>query len=232
MTADDVKQVLLTLAKPDRASFAARYFQAHPDGYGAGDQFLGLSMPQQHDVAKRFGRLTVEETERLLRDAYHECRMTALLIWVRQSRKGGPALRNELMHRYLANRRYVNNWDLVDSSATALVGETLLPGERSLLYELSTEPDVWTQRITLVATLAFIRKKQFADTFALIDTLRSSPHALVQSAIGWMLREIGKRSDETLDEYLHDHVRQLSRTALRGAIHRLAPGRRQHFLTL
>ena len=136
------------------------------------------------------------------------------------------------MERYLANRRYVNNWDLVDSSATALVGETLLTGDRSLLTELADEDHLWTQRIALVATLAFIRKGHFADTFALAEHLIAAHYGLVQSAIGWMLREVGKRSEDALEEFLHDHIRSLSRTALRGAIYRFDAARRRYYLNL
>jgi len=189
-------------------------------------------MPQQHAVAKNFLTLPPNETEQLVRDPYHECRMTGLLIWVYQARRGKLVSRTGIMERYLANRQYVNNWDLVDLSATALVGETLLTGDRSRLMELADEDHLWTQRIALVATLAFIRKGQFADTFALAEQLFASKHTLVQSAIGWMLREVGKRSEAALEEFLHDHIRSLSRPALRGAIYRFDAVRRRYYLSL
>ncbi len=243
-TYTDVRNALLALEQPERASFAARYFRTRSGQYGAGDQFLGLSMPQQHAIAKQFLTLPPDETEQLVRDPYHECRMTGLLIWVYQVRSGLVHQRTRsviiqperseppavLMERYLANRHYVNNWDLVDASATAIVGETLRTGDRSRLYELATEDHVWTQRIALVATLAFIRQGEFSDLFALAEQLANCRYALVQSAIGWMLREIGKRNEAALEEFLHDHIRTLSRTALRGAIHRFDPVRRQHYL--
>lgn len=246
MTCANVKTALVNLEQPERASFAARYFQVKRGGptlreSGEGDQFLGLSMPQQHAIAKQFLELPPDETEQLLRDPYHECRMTALLIWVYQARsitrfrlppQNGLVPRTVIMERYLANRRYVNNWDLVDSSATALVGETLLTRDRSLLTELANEDHLWTQRIALVATLAFIRKGQFAGTFSLAEQLFTSNYNLVQSAIGWMLREVGKRNEAALDEFLHDHIRSLSRTALRGAIYRFDAVRRRYYLDL
>ena len=233
-TYTDVRNALLAQEQPERASFAARYFQARPGQYGEGDQFLGLSMPQQHALAKQFITLPIDQTEQLVRDAYHECRMTGLLIWyqARDRRKALFALRTAIMERYLANRHHVNNWDLVDLSATALVGETLLTDERLLLYELAEEAHLWTQRIALVATLAFIRKGQFADTFALVEQLFASPYGLVQSAIGWMLREVGKRNEAALEEFLHDHVRSLSRLALRNAIYRFDAARKRYYLDL
>lgn len=233
-TYTEVRNALLTQEQPERASFAARYFQTRPGQYGEGDQFLGLSMPQQHAVAKQYLTLSIDETEQLVRDAYHECRMTGLLIWVYQARhrRSSSGSRPAIMERYLANRRYVNNWDLVDLSATALVGETLLTADRLLLYELAGEDHLWTQRIALVATLAFIRKGQFADTFALAEQLFASKHALVQSAIGWMLREVGKRNEAALEEFLHDHIHSLSRLALRNAIYRFDTARKRHYLDL
>src|SRR5919199_4678818 len=139
-THTDVRNALLALERPERASFAARFFQVKPGHYGEGDEFLGLSMPQQHAVAKQYLHLPLDETEQLVRDPYHECRMTGLLIWVYQSRSGMTRFggvhkmgsiralpnRSAIVERYLANRRYVNNWDLVDSSCTAIVGEYLL----------------------------------------------------------------------------------------------------------
>lgn len=237
MTRTNVKNVLVSLEQPERASFAARYFQVKPGNYGEGDQFLGLSMPQQHAIAKQFLTLPPDEVEQLLHDPYHECRMTALLIWIYQvrsvrTRSGLTVQRTAIMERYLTNRQYVNNWDLVDLSATALVGETLLTHNRSLLTALADEDHLWTQRIALVATLAFIRKGQFADTFALAEQLMTSSYGLVQSAIGWMLREVGKRNEAALEEFLHDHIHSLSRTALRGAIYRFDTIRRQYYLNL
>lgn len=240
MTHIDIKNTLLALEQPERASFAARFFQVKPGYYGEGDQFLGLSMPQQHAVAKQFLHLPPDETEQLVRDSYHECRMTGLLIWVYQSRSGGTRKsglvtpdRAELAERYVANRRYVNNWDLVDSSSPAILGEYLLHTDRSILYELAEEDHLWTQRIAMVATLAFIRKGQFSDTFALAEQfMQQKRHDLVDKAVGWMLREVGKRNFDALEEFLHDHIHQLPRTALRNAIYSLDPAKKRYYMGL
>ncbi|GAB3555586.1 DNA alkylation repair protein [Spirosoma fluminis] len=247
MTYLDVKNLLLSLEQPERASFAARFFQVKPGHYGEGDQFLGLSMPQQHAVAKQYLYLPPEETEQLVRDPYHECRMTGLLIWVYQARSGvtrsgvtrsGVTIRTnpgraELADRYVANRRYVNNWDLVDSSSPAILGEHLLHTDRSILYELAEEDHFWTQRMAMVATLAFIRERQFGDTFALAEQfMQRKRHDLVDKAVGWMLREVGKRNLDALEEFLHDHIRQLPRPALRNAIYSLTPAKKRYYLEL
>lgn len=223
----------MALEQPERASFAARFFQVKPGYYGEGDRFLGLSMPQQHAVARQFMRLPPDETEQLVRDPYHECRMTGLLIWVYQARKSGLTIRAELAGRYIANRHSVNNWDLVDSSSPAILGEYLLDTDRSVLYELAEEDHLWTQRIAMVATLAFIRKGQFSDTFALAEQfMQRKRHDLVDKAVGWMLREVGKRNLDALEEFLHDHIRQMPRTALRNAIYSLDPAKKRYYLGL
>lgn len=232
VTHTDVKTALLALEQPERASFVARFFKTRPGQYGEGDQFLGLSMPQQHAIARQFRSLPADDVEQLLHEPYHECRMTALLIWVYQARKTGITGRADLADRYLANRQYVNNWDLVDVTCPAILGEYLLHTDRSVLYDLARQDHLWSQRIAMVSTLAFIRKGQFADTFALAGLLLAHKHDLIHKAIGWMLREVGKRSPEALEEFLHDHIRQMPRTALRYAIEKFDPARRQYYLKL
>ncbi len=228
----DVRAAILALEQPDRALLVSRFFKTHPGQYGEGDVFLGLSMPQQRDLARQFMNLSIAETEQLIQDSYHECRMTGLLIWTIQAQKGGNLMRQELADRYVANRRYVNNWDLVDNSCPTLLGLPLLTGDRSLLYELADEDHLWSQRIAIITTLQFIRHNQFGDTFALAEKLFGHQHDLIHKAIGWMLREVGKRDQAALDEFLHDHIRQLPRTALRYAIERHEPAQRQYFMIL
>ncbi|MBO0950465.1 DNA alkylation repair protein [Fibrella forsythiae] len=232
MTYADFRTAIIALEQPERAQFVSAYFKTHPGQYGEGDVFLGLTMPQQRELARSFVSLPLAETEKLLHDAYHECRMTGLLIWTLQAKKNGSMARQTIADRYVANRRYVNNWDLVDCSCPTLLGLPLLTGDRSLLYDLADEDHLWSQRIAIVTTWQFIRQNQFGDTFALAEKLFSHKHDLIHKAIGWMLREIGKRDRMALDEFLHDHIRELPRTALRYAIERHEPAERQHFMTL
>lgn len=231
-TYTDVRAALIALEQPERASFVSRYFKTHPGQYGEGDVFLGLSMPQQHAIARRFADLPMAETEQLVNDAYHECRMTGLLVWTLQAKKGGDLIRQEIADRYIDNRRYINNWDLVDSSCPTLLGLPMLTGDRSLLYDLAEEDHLWSQRIAIVTTWQFIRHHQFGDTFALTEKLLTHRHDLIHKAIGWMLREVGKRDCLALDEFLRDHSQQLPRTALRYAIERHEPAERQYFMNL
>ena len=231
-TSTDVKNTLLALAQPERAALVARFFKTAPGQYGEGDQFLGLSMPQQHAVAKEYRHLPIYETEQLVQDAYHECRMVGLLIWVYQTRKASPAQQTDILERYLANRQHINNWDLVDVTCPHILGRHVVRGSRSILYDLANENHLWSQRIAIVSTFALIRLGQFGDTFALAELLLPHKHDLIHKAIGWMLREVGKRNADALEEFLHDYVRQMPRTTLRYAIERFEPARRRYYLEL
>lgn len=218
-------------ADPARAALVARFFKTGPGQYGAGDQFLGLPMPRQRELAREFRLLPLAEVEeQLVRSPWHDCRSIGLIIWTLQFAKAGPAGQLAIYERYLANRRYVNNWDLVDITCPAIVGGYLLGRDRAPLYELAAEDHLWSQRMSLVSTLTFIRRGQFADTFALTEQLLSHRHDLIHKAAGWMLREVGKRNEDALTEFLTDHAGQMPRTMLRYAIEKLAPVQRQHYL--
>ncbi|MCC3158762.1 DNA alkylation repair protein [Hymenobacter sp. 15J16-1T3B] len=230
-SAADLLARIHALADPARAVLVARFFKTGPGQYGEGDQFLGLPMPLQRQLAREFRALPPDEVEQqLVRSPWHDCRSIGLIIWTLQFAKAGPAGRQELYERYLANRRFVNNWDLVDISCPTIVGGSLLQRDRAPLYALAAEDHLWSQRMSIVSTLAFIRKGQFADTFALTEQLLSHRHDLIHKAVGWMLREVGKRNEAALEEFLADHARQLPRTTLRYAIERFAPAQRQAYL--
>ena len=141
-TYTDVKTTLLALAQPERAVLATRFFKTAPGQYGEGDQFLGLSMPQQQIIAKKYHNLPINETEQLIRDTIHECRMTGLLIWVNQTQKGSLTQQTIILERYLANRQHINNWDLVDASCYRILGRYAIQGDRSILYDLAAEASV------------------------------------------------------------------------------------------
>lgn len=232
MTYTDAKNTLLQLAQPERAVLVARFFKTAPGQYGEGDQFLGLSMPQQHVVVKQYQNLPLDETEQLVRDSYHECRMVGLLIWVAQYQKASPSQQPVILERYLANRPYINNWDLIDVTCPHILGRYVAKGDRSILYELADEESLWSKRMAIVSTLALIRLGHYSDTFTLAEILLPHKHDLIHKAIGWMLREVGKRNPDALEEFLHDHVRQMPRTALRYAIERFEPARRRYYLDL
>jgi 3-methyladenine DNA glycosylase AlkD len=234
MTSEKVKEALLLKAKPERAILVARFFKTGPGQYGEGDSFLGLSMPEQREIARQFADLSLNEVEKLLHEPYHECRMVGLVIWVVQcrNRRLGTGYREAIFDRYIANRQYINNWDLVDVTCPTIVGEYLLNRDRSLLYDLAGEAHLWSRRIAIISTLAFIRKGQFSDTFAIAEKLLSHRHDLIHKAVGWMLREVGKKDEMALEEFLHDHIRQMPRTALRYAIEKFEPAKRLEYLKM
>ncbi|GAB3269047.1 DNA alkylation repair protein [Larkinella harenae] len=232
MTSQHVKDDLLAQKDSEKAAFLKQFFKTGPGQYGEGDEFLGLSVPQQRAIAQKYRLLLPEETENLVRDPLHECRLTGLIIWTNQAKRGGEANRKLLFEYYLRNKTFVNNWDLVDTSCPELVGNYLLTKDRSILYELAQENYLWSQRIAMVSTIAFIRKNQFQDTFQIAELLLKNRHDLIHKAIGWMLREVGKKNTDALEEFLHDHTGQLPRTALRYAIERFEPARRKYYLEL
>lgn len=221
-----------SLANPARAIAATRYFKTGPGEYGAGDVFLGVPVPQQRAVAKKFRQLPAEVVPQLLQHPIHEYRAVALFIWVLQFQTGTPARRRTIFEQYLAHVAFVNNWDLVDSSASHLVGGYLFDQDRSLLDELAQRSHLWTQRIAIVATFYFIQRGQFGDTLRLVAGLLTHRHDLMHKACGWMLREVGKRDVEVLREFLDEHAPRMPRTMLRYAIERLDERERRGYLTM
>jgi 3-methyladenine DNA glycosylase AlkD len=218
---------ILGLANSERAPLLAKFFQTGPGQYGEGDQFLGLTMPQQRALAREFRALPLAEVTQLVQNLWHDCRSVGLIIWTLQYAKAGPAERQAIYENYLQNRRFINNWDLVDVTCPHIVGAHLLRQDRRPLYELAAEDHLWSQRMAIISTLAFIRKGQFADTLALAEQLLPHRHDLIHKAVGWMLREVGKRNEDALEEFLADHAPRMPRTMLRYAIEKLEPNRRR-----
>lgn len=188
LTYKAAKTKILALSQPERAVVLARFFKTGPGQYGEGDHFLGLTMPQQRVVVRQYRHLPISETEQLVQDAYHECRMVGLLIWVYQTQKGGSLQQADILERYVANRQYINNWDLVDVTCPHIVGRHTLTGDRTLLYNLARENDLWSQRMALISTLALIRKGQFADTFALAEMFLPHKHDLIHMILMEIIR--------------------------------------------
>ena len=178
--------------------------------------------------------MPLDELQRLLDSPWHEVRLCALLVLVyRFQDKKTPEAEREKMYRfYLKNTRRCNNWDLVDLSCRDIVGEYLVNRDRSVLYELAASDNLWEQRISIVCTWAFIRRSDFTDTLALAERLMTHKHDLMHKAVGWMLREVGKRDRDTLTDFLERYATQLPRTALRYAIEHYPEDRRQYFLKM
>lgn len=224
-TARAALHALESLRDPDKAAFFQRFFKCGPGQYGEGDQFLGLSVPQVRSVLAQYRTLPVPDCVALLQSPYNEARLLALLILGAQyqRKRASEAEQQAIFDAYLAQRSRVNNWNLVDASAPAIVGGHLLQRDRALLYELVKSKSLWDRRIAVLATFAFIRAGDFADTLRLCELLLVDREDLMHKACGWMLREVGKRDEAVVRAFLDAHASQMPRTMLRYALEKLAP---------
>ncbi|MEO6421095.1 MAG: DNA alkylation repair protein, partial [Polyangiaceae bacterium] len=179
---------LKALADPVKAKGVAGFFKSGPGQYGEGDRFLGVTVPSQRRIARKYADLTLDELGTLLGSPLHEERLTSLIILVGQYDRGDAAEKNARFEFYLAHIAGVNNWDLVDSSAAQIVGAHLLTRDRKLLRRLVASDDLWERRVAIVSTYAFIRAGEHADTFAIAELLLGDEHDLIHKAVGWMLR--------------------------------------------
>lgn len=230
MTAAFVLNELLSVANPEKAVFLQRFFKTGPGQYAEGDIFLGLVVPHTRSIAKTNKQTPLSELQILIESEYHEARLCALLILVEQFKKASEAMQKEIYDFYLRNARRINNWDLVDVTCPHIVGAYLLDKDRSALYELAESDNLWEQRIAMVSTIAFIRNREYSDTLALAERLMGHRHDLMHKAVGWMLREVGKKDRETLTDFLEEYATRLPRTALRYAIEHYPEEQRQYFL--
>ncbi|MBR5803229.1 MAG: DNA alkylation repair protein [Bacteroidaceae bacterium] len=219
---DEIVQSLRQYIDEEKVVILPRFFKTGEGEYGEGDRFLGVAVPHIRLVAKGYVHASMEVVEKLLYSEWHECRMCALVILMAQYRKAKDEGKERIFDFYLTHTNRINNWDLVDVSAPHIVGEHLYPREdRTLLYRLAESPSLWERRIAIVSTLAFIRKGDLSDAFALADKLVYSTHDLMQKAVGWMLREMGKRDIGLLRIFLDKHASTMPRTMLRYAIEKM-----------
>jgi 3-methyladenine DNA glycosylase AlkD len=218
------------LADADTARVARGFMKTGPGEYGEGDVFIGVKAEPLRRLAREFEQLPLLEIAKLLESPVHESRSLALLILVRAFGKADPAGRRDIHHFYLRNTARVNSWDLVDVSAEHLVGGFLAEGKRGLLDRLARSKSLWERRIAIVATYYFIKREEFADTQRIAALLRDDQEDLIHKAVGWMLREMGKRDVGALEGYLAEHYRHMPRTMLRYAIERFSQERRQQYL--
>lgn len=229
LTAAAVKREVSALRDPVRARFSQSFFRTGVGEYAEGDRMLGLTVPEQRKIARAFRDLPLEEIQKLLDSPFHEHRLVALLILVDQHQQGDATTKTELHRFYLRNVLRVNNWDLVDTSASTLVGEHI-GSNGKLLLELASSSNLWSRRIAIVSTFAELRDGRTALTFKVAKQLISDKHDLIHKAVGWLLREAGKRSPQELLQFLRANYDQLPRTTLRYAIERLDPIDRKRWL--
>lgn len=223
----EILKALRAYSDKEKKKVLPRFFKTGKGQYGEGDRFMGVIVPNTRKVAKNAAGLPLEVVEMLLESEWHESRLCALLILIEKYRKDPE----RIVRFYLSHTKRVNNWDLVDLSAPYILGDYLVTREvRSILYELADSPVMWEQRIAVVSTLMLIRKGQFDDTMRLAEKLLTTRHDLMQKAVGWMLREVGKRDEDLLCGFLEKHRSVMPRTMLRYAIEKFSPQLRKHFM--
>ena len=224
-------QELTALANPEKAQLLQRFFKTAKGEYAEGDIFLGITVPQIRIIAKKYTDLTYKEIQQLLNSKFHEERLAALLILVRKFKKTKDQKEKQFIYNfYLKNTRGINNWDLVDLSAPNIVGEFLFDKDKSILRQLAISKNIWERRIAVLATFPLIKKRKFGESLALSQILINDPHDLIHKAVGWMLREVGKKDINVLETFLKDKYNQMPRTMLRYAIEKFPEEKRQMYL--
>ncbi len=218
MNAQNIIQELKKLADPEKAKHSGRFFKSGPGEYGEGDEFLGIKVPDQRKVAKKYRELPASEIQILLQNKWHEVRLTAAILMVYKVEKGGQEQLEEMVNLYLNNLSAFNNWDLVDSSCHQILGGFLDNKERDLLYDFARSGDLWKKRIAMITCYHFIKHEEFEDALHIAEILIQDEHDLIHKAVGWMLREIGNQDLETEEKFLKDHYQTMPRTMLRYAI--------------
>ena len=230
MNAEFILGKLQSVGTPEKAAHLQKFFKTGSGQYGEGDVFLGVVVPHTRGIAKANLQTPLTEISKLLKSKYHEARLCALLILTERFKKAPEKDHKEIFDFYLKNAPRVNNWDLVDLSCPTVVGEYLLDKGRDILYKLAESECLWEQRISIVATYTFIRKNDFSDTLELSKKLLTHKHDLMHKAVGWMLREVGKRDRKTLTDFLEEYTTKMPRTTLRYAIEHYPEPERQYFL--
>lgn len=229
----DVKEIISELEKyknNEKAEFLPKFFMAYPGGYGEGDKFIGISVPEQRKIARKFKDISLEEVEKLLYSEFHEYRLTALLILTYKYPKSDAAEKEKIVKFYLNNTDKINNWDLVDSSAYKILGPHFYDKDKKVLYDLAYSKDLWEQRIAILSTMYFIKKGKFEDTLKIAEILLNHEHDLIHKAVGWMLREVGKQDEKVEVDFLKKYYKSMPRTMLRYAIERFPKEVRKKYL--
>ncbi|MDH2916242.1 MAG: DNA alkylation repair protein [Gallionella sp.] len=228
--ATQISAELRSLASPELATLQRRFFKTGPGQYGEGDVFLGIKVPPLRALAKRHRDADLDTVSTLLHSEYHEERLFALLLLMQFYERASEKERTGAFDLYLGNTAHINNWDLVDVSSPHIVGRHLATRSRKVLHRMAKSTSLWERRIAIISTLYFIRDNDFDDTLHIAETLLHDEHDLMHKAVGWMLREVGKRDLETEEAFLLQHYRGMPRTMLRYAVERFPEKRRQQYL--
>ncbi len=227
---DSIKKDLQSRSTKERAIVSQRYFKTGKGDYGEGDIFIGVTVPDTRKIARKYKNITLNEIKQLLESKIHEYRLLALLILVDKYRSSEEKEKIEICDFYLKHAKYVNNWDLVDSSAHLILGEHLTNKDRSILEKLAKSSNLWEKRIAIIATMHFIRNNEFQETFKIATILLDDKHDLIHKAVGWMLREVGKKDKKAEEQFLKKYYKEMPRTMLRYAIEKFPKDERDIYI--
>jgi 3-methyladenine DNA glycosylase AlkD len=230
MNTQEITNRLIALGNKEHAATSQRFFKTGPGEYGEGDIFLGIRVPVLRKLAKEYLNLSPKDVKTILRSKYHEERLLSLFIMVDQYSKGDQKKKISIYQLYLKNTRFINNWDLVDSSAHLIVGPYLMDKSKAPLYEMARSDLLWERRIAIMSTFHYIKNDKFTDTLKIAEMLLSDKEDLIHKAVGWMLREIGKRHLQSEETFLEKHYHNMPRTMLRYAIEKFAEPKRKRYL--
>ncbi len=231
MSIKEIREKMSRVASPERAEFSQRFFKTGKGEYAEGDVFIGLTVPDLRKIARDYQAIAYKDVLKLLKSPIHEERLLALIILCLKYAKADDEEKQQIYDLYLAHTKFINNWDLVDVSAPHIVGAYLFERDRQPLYELAVSKSLWERRIAVVAPFHFIRQHDFDDLLKIAELLLTDKHDLIHKAVGWMLREIGKRNQAYEEAFLQAHYKQMPRTMLRYAIERFEETTRRQYLT-
>ncbi|MDD4074101.1 MAG: DNA alkylation repair protein [Candidatus Pacebacteria bacterium] len=220
----DIIKELQSKRDKKRAVILSRFFKTGKGEYGEGDIFLGIVVPVQRIIAKKYVDIPFRDIQRLLNSKIHEYRLTGLLILVEKKDK------EKVFDFYLKNTKNINNWDLVDLSAPKIIGDYLNNKKREILYSLAVSDNLWERRISIVSTFSFIKNNDFKETIKIAEILLNDKHDLIQKAVGWMLREVGKRDKDIEKDFLDKYYRNMPRTMLRYSIEKFSPKEKEFYM--
>jgi 3-methyladenine DNA glycosylase AlkD len=230
MELHDMRSKLQKLGNKQKARVLQRFFKTGQGEYGEGDIFLGVRVPEIRKLAGKYQDISITDVQKLLKSPIHEERLLALIIFVIKYSKGNDVVKKRIYELYLKNTRHINNWDLVDLSAEKIVGDYLMDKSKKPLYNLAKSKSLWERRISIMATFHFIKQNNFVETLIIAEILLTDKEELIHKAVGWMLREIGKRQLPTEEKFLNEHFQEMPRTMLRYAIERFPESKRQGYL--
>jgi len=230
MKLKNLRKVIRDSANEKQAKTMQWFFKTGKGEYGEGDIFVGIKVPVQRQIAKKFLDLENQDLKILLNSKIHEERLIALLILVDKYQKANDKGKERVYKFYLSSSKKINNWDLVDLSAPKIMGEHLLNNDKEILFKFALSKNLWERRIAIISTYTFIKNKQFKTTLQISDILLNDDHDLIQKAVGWMLREVGKQDLKTLENFLKPRYNKMPRTMLRYSIEKFSEKKRKKYL--